>query len=73
MGVEDGLCVSQGSLNHRREWVRAAEHAPRDPLSVLERRDGFTPIVERGANVGVERPRVNRPPRVLRSILPFEI
>ena len=31
------------------ERVRAAEHAPRDPSRVLERRHGLAEIVERGA------------------------
>ena len=35
--------------------MRAAEHAPRDPFRVLERRHGFAEIVERGAVGFVER------------------
>ena len=31
--------------------MRAAEHAPRDPLRVLERRHGLADIVERGGGV----------------------
>jgi len=31
--------------------VRAAEHAPRDPFHVLERRHGLAEIVERGGGV----------------------
>ena len=43
------------------ERVRAAEHAPRDPLRVLERRHGLAEIVEGGAGVIVERHRMNPP------------
>ena len=38
--------------------VRAAEHAPRNPFRVLERRHGLAEVVERGAVVLHERPRV---------------
>ena len=38
--------------------MRAAEHAPRDPFPVLERRYGLVEIVERGTGVHVERIRV---------------
>ena len=38
--------------------MRAAEHAPRDPFTFLERRHGLAEIVERGVGVLVERPRV---------------
>jgi hypothetical protein len=48
-------------LNRRGERVRAAEHAPRDPFRVLERRLGLVEIVERGVVVQVERLRVIRP------------
>ena len=34
--------------------MRAAEHAPRDPSRVLERRHGFAEIVERGIGVRVD-------------------
>ena len=44
--------------------MRAAEHAPRSPLRILERRHGLAEIVEGGAVVQVERPRVN-PPRLI--------
>jgi len=44
------------------ERVCAAEHAPRSPFRVLERRRGLAEIVERGARVLVERVCVNRPP-----------
>ena len=39
--------------------VRAAEHAPRDLVYLLERRHRLVEIVERGGGVLVERPRVN--------------
>ena len=39
--------------------MRASEHAPGGPFRVLERCHGFAEIVERGAGVTVERPRVN--------------
>ena len=45
------MVVSQAALNVHCERVRAAEHAPRDPCRVLERRHGFAEIVERGARV----------------------
>ena len=38
--------------------MRPAEHAPRDPFRLLERRHGLAEIVERGAVVLVERYRV---------------
>ena len=41
--------------------MRAAEHAPRGPLHLLERRHGLAEIVERGAGVQVERRRVIPP------------
>ena len=41
--------------------MRAAEHPPRDPFRVLERRHGLVEIVERGAVVIAERHRVNPP------------
>ena len=40
-------------LNFRRERVRAAEDASRDPFRFLERRHGLAEIVERGAGVPV--------------------
>ena len=54
------------ALNRKRDRVRAAEHAPRDPLRVLERRHGLAEIVERGASVWVERRRV-KPPQLERE------
>ena len=39
--------------------MRRAEHAPRDPFSVLERRHGLAEIVERRSVVLEERLRVN--------------
>ena len=41
------------------ERVLAAKHAARDLCRVLERRHGLAEIVERGAGVLAERPRVN--------------
>ena len=35
--------------------MRAAEHAPRDPVRDLKRRHGLAEIVERGAGVHVDR------------------
>ena len=58
-GAERGSRGSQGHLNPRCERVRAAEHPPRDPRRVLERRHCLAEIVERGAVVIVERHRVN--------------
>ena len=57
-GAERGSRVLQGSLNSFCDRVRAAEHAPRDPFRVLERRHGLADIVERGVGVIVERDRV---------------
>ena len=48
--------------------VRAAEHAPRGPFRVLERRHGLAEIVERGASVLVERPRALQPHRTYSHI-----
>ena len=42
--------------------MRATEHAPRDALSVLERRHGLAEIVYRAAVVEVERDRGTTPP-----------
>ena len=39
--------------------MRAAEHAPRGLCRLLERRHGLAEVVERGAGVQVERPRVS--------------
>ena len=41
--------------------MRAAEHTPRGPRRVLDRRHSLAEIVERGAGVLVERPRVIHP------------
>ena len=41
--------------------MRAADHALRNPFHVLERRHGLAQIVERGAGVIAECPRVIRP------------
>ena len=43
------------------ERVRAAEHAPRGPFRVLERRRGLAEIVERSGGVLVDRLRVVAP------------
>ena len=40
-GAKRGSRCSQGTLNPLCERVRAAEHAPRDPFRLLERRHGF--------------------------------
>ena len=60
-GAERGSCVSQIALNVYYERVRTAEHAPRDPFRILERRYGLAEIVERGTGVLVERPPVKQP------------
>ena len=60
-GAERGSRISQSVLNRFCERVHATEHAPRDPFSVLESRHGLAEIVERGAVVQAERPRVNPP------------
>ena len=60
-GAERGSRCSQGTLNPLCERVRAAEHAPRDPFRLLERRHGFAQIVERGSVVLVECPPINLP------------
>ena len=46
-------------LNRSCDWVRATEHAPRGPFQLLERVHGLAEIIERGAGVLVERPRVS--------------
>jgi hypothetical protein len=46
-------------LNIRHDGMRATEHAPSGPYSVLESGNGLAEIVERGAIVLVERLRVN--------------
>ena len=57
-GGERGSRVSQFVLNVYCERVRAAEHASGDRFRLLERRHGLAEVVERGAGVKVERPRV---------------
>ena len=46
--------MSQIVFNRSCERIRAAEHAPRDPFYLLERRHGLVEIVKRGAGVSVE-------------------
>ena len=41
--------------------MRAAEHAPRGPFYLLQRRYRLAEIVERGVGVSVEGIRINRP------------
>jgi hypothetical protein len=53
--------------------VRATEHAPRGPFSVLERRHGLAEIVERGTDVQAERLRVNRPGKLHHNILSYSV
>ena len=48
-------------LNPHYGRVCAAKHAPRGPFQILERRHGLAEIVERGAVVSVEHPRVFPP------------
>ena len=50
-GAKRGSRVSQIVLNPLCGWVRAAEHPPRNPFYVLERRHGLAEIVERGGGV----------------------
>ena len=57
-GGEGSSRFSQGCLDSPYEGVRAAEHAPRDPFRLLERRHGLAEIVERGGGVLEERRRV---------------
>jgi len=45
----------QGFLNESCHRVRAAEDALGGPFRVLDRRHGFTEIVERGVVVAAER------------------
>ena len=61
VGAERGSRVLQIFPKCHCERVLAAEHAPRDPYHVPERRHGLAEIFERGASVEEERPRVNRP------------
>ena len=60
-GAERGSRLFQVCCDLHREWVRAAEHAPRDPFRLLERRHGLAEIIERGNWVREERARVVRP------------
>ena len=46
-GAEGCARFMQGILNLICERMRAAEHASRDPVRVLERRHGLAEIVER--------------------------
>ena len=62
-GAERGSRVSQVCPNIRCERVRTAEHAPRNPFQFLERSNSLAHIVERGAGVVVEHPRVIPPQR----------
>ena len=50
-GAELSTRFLQGFLNPRCGRVRAAEHAPRSPFRVLERRYCLAEIVERGGGV----------------------
>jgi hypothetical protein len=45
-GAERGSRVSQGSFHLQNGRVRAAEHAPRDPFRLLERRHGLAGFVD---------------------------
>ena len=54
-GAEGGLNFLQVNAQSQGARVRAAEHASRGPLRVLERRYGLAEIVERGVVVFVER------------------
>ena len=59
-GAERGSRASQEFINQRCGRVRTAEHAPRDPFRILERRYGLAVIGERRAGILVERLRVKR-------------
>ena len=67
-GTERGTRVSQKITNRLCHRVRAAEHAPRDPIAVLACRHGFAEIVERGVGVLVQRDRVS-PPQFKRDFM----
>ena len=60
-----GRCsrISQALFTHFYEGMRCAEHAPRDPFHVLERRHGLAEIVECGVSVHVECLSVHFPHR----------
>ena len=51
MGAERCSRLLQIASNPHCERVCAAEHAPRDPFQLLERRHCLADIVERGAGV----------------------
>jgi hypothetical protein len=53
-GTERRLRASQILLKYRYMWVRATEHASRDPFRLLERIHGLAEIVERGTGVRVD-------------------
>ena len=57
-GAEDCSGVPQADPNRRCERMRAAKHAPCGPNRLFERRHGLMEIIECGAFVLVERPRV---------------
>ena len=59
-GAENYSRVFQGALNHFCDRMRAAEHAPRNASSVLERHYGLAEIVERGGGFLAERHRVHQ-------------
>ena len=61
VGVDRRSRVSQATLNIHCDWMRAAEHAPRDPCRILERINSLVEIVDCGGGVPVERRRVSRP------------
>ena len=58
MVAESASRPSKAQLNIPHERVRATEHASPDLLRVLQRRYGLAEIVERGAVVKDQRPRV---------------
>ena len=67
-GAERGSRLSQILLHHRRDRMRATEHAPRGPFRLLERIYGLAEIVERGASVVVDCQRAI-PPHPDRSLI----
>jgi hypothetical protein len=69
-GAERCSCFSQFVINPFRDGVRAPEHAPCNRINVLERCHRLAQIVERGAGVFVERPRVSpsQPERIFITI-----
>ena len=60
-GADGIMRVLQIVLNRKRKRMRASEHAPRNRRRLLEGRQGFAKIVERGAIGFAERPRVIPP------------